>query len=90
MKIRYTTIAMLLTILTASSSLVGAADKTRRQRPLRFTGPDPSEFKIDKLKDLCLDTALVKDGRANVAIIKPDSGMYDAQATAIARQGLLM
>jgi len=62
---------MTLAILTASSILVDGADEPRRQRPQRLTGPDPSEFKIDELKDLCLDTALVEDSRANATIIKP-------------------
>jgi hypothetical protein len=83
MNARGTTVSTILTVLAASSIFADGAGEAVRQRPLRLTGPDPSEFKIDKLKDLCLDTALVKGGRANVTIIKPDSGMYDAQATAI-------
>ena len=59
-----TVLSMILTILAASGTLADGAEETRRQPPRRLTGPDPSEFKIDKLKDLCLDAALVKGGRA--------------------------
>jgi hypothetical protein len=48
-----------------------------------YRGPDPKTYQIEKLKDLHLETALVRDGRANVTIIKPASGAYDEQAAAI-------
>lgn len=44
-----TTLLMIPTILAASSTSADGAKEAGRQRPRRLTGPDPSEFKIDRL-----------------------------------------
>ncbi len=46
--------------------------------------PEPIPPQYDKLKDPCIETDLVKDGQAGVTIVAPASGVYDAQASAIA------
>ena len=43
--------------------------------------PEPIPPVYTQLKDFHLTTELVRDGKANVTIIVPDSGLYDEQAT---------
>lgn len=45
--------------------------------------PPPVPPQYDKLKDLCLEIGLVKDGRPNAAIVVPASGTYQNAAATI-------
>jgi len=45
--------------------------------------PTPVPPQYDKLKDLHLDIALVKDGKPNAAIMAPASGVYKTAAAAV-------
>jgi len=47
--------------------------------------PDPVPPQYDKLKNLYLDIALVKDGKPNAAIVAPASGIYQTAAAAVQR-----
>ncbi|MBC8873043.1 MAG: VCBS repeat-containing protein [Planctomycetes bacterium] len=48
--------------------------------------PPPVPPQYSELKDLHLDTALVKEGKANVAIVAPASDVYQTAATAVQQE----
>ena len=80
MNARRTALSVILTVLAASSTLANGAEKAGRHPPRRLTGPDPSEFKIDKRLAAYLDDGNAR--RAKERIAKTSSPPLPAPTTA--------
>ena len=57
------------------------AKRSNKNNPKVEPPPEPIPPVYSQLKDLHLTTDLVRDGKANITIIVPASGLYDEQAT---------